>query len=62
MVLLEPAEAAQAANSLSTPPVEAALTEEEIEALHREITPEVIAADVGRYSGEGRSMMRMEPR
>ena len=51
-VLLEPAtEVTQTANSLSTPPVEAALSEEEIEILRGEITPELIAAEVSRYSG-----------
>jgi bacterial leucyl aminopeptidase len=52
MVLLEPAEAAQRANLLSAPPVESVLSQEEIEALRREITPESIAADVDRYGGK----------
>jgi bacterial leucyl aminopeptidase len=52
MVLLELAEAAQTANLLSAPPVESVLSQEEIEALRREITPESIATDVDRYSGK----------
>jgi bacterial leucyl aminopeptidase len=52
MVLLEPAGVAQRANSLSAPPIVAALSQEEIEALRREITPESIAADVDRYGGK----------
>ncbi|HEX5913161.1 MAG TPA: M28 family peptidase, partial [Rubrobacter sp.] len=52
MVLLGPAEVAQRANLLSAPPVEAALSQEEIEALRGEITPESIAADVDRYGGK----------
>ena len=52
MVLLESAEVAQTANLLSAPPVESVLSQEEIEALRREITPESIAADVDRYGGK----------
>jgi leucyl aminopeptidase len=52
VVLLEPAEVAQTANLLSAPPVESVLSQEEIEALRREITPEAIAADVDRYGGK----------
>jgi bacterial leucyl aminopeptidase len=52
MVLLEPAEVAQRANLLSAPPVEAALSQEEIEVFRGEITPESIAADVERYGGK----------
>ena len=52
LVLLEPAEVTRTANLLSAPPVEAALSQEEIEALHAEITPESIAADVSRYGGK----------
>ena len=52
MVLLEPAEVAQTANLLSAPPVESVLSQEEIESLRGEITPESIAADVDRYGGK----------
>jgi bacterial leucyl aminopeptidase len=52
VVLLEPAEEAQRANLLSAPPVESVLSQEEIEALRGEITPESIAADVDRYGGK----------
>ena len=52
VVLLEPAEVAQTANLLSAPPVESVLSQEEIESLRREITPEAIATDVDRYSGK----------
>ena len=52
MVLLEPTEVTRTANLLSAPPIEAALSQEEIETLRREITPESIAADVDRYCGK----------
>jgi hypothetical protein len=52
MVLLEPTEVTRTANLLLAPPIEAALSQKEIEALRREITPESIAADVDRYSGK----------
>jgi bacterial leucyl aminopeptidase len=52
VVLLEPAEGAQTANLLSAPPVQSVLSQEEIEALRGEITPESIAADVDRYGGK----------
>ena len=52
MVLLESTEVTQKANLLSAPPIEAALSQEEIETLRREITPESIAADVDRYCGK----------
>src|SRR3712207_3833802 len=54
MSLLEPSEVnrtAQTANLLSSPLAEAALSQEEIETFRREITPESVAADVDRYSG-----------
>jgi bacterial leucyl aminopeptidase len=51
-VLLEPFGMAQRANLLSAPPVESVLSQEEIEALRGEITPESIAADVDRYGGK----------
>jgi bacterial leucyl aminopeptidase len=52
MVLLEPTEVTRTANLLSAPPVESVLSQEEIEALRSEITPESIAADVDRYGGK----------
>jgi bacterial leucyl aminopeptidase len=52
VVLLELAEGAQTANLLSAPPVQSVLSQEEIEALRGEITPESIAADVDRYGGK----------
>jgi hypothetical protein len=52
MVLLEPTEAAQTASLLSAPSAESMLSQEEIEALRGEITPESIAACVDRYSGK----------
>lgn len=52
MSLLEPSEANQMASLLASPLAEAALSQEEIEILRSEITPESIAADVARYSGK----------
>jgi bacterial leucyl aminopeptidase len=55
MGLVEPSEVnrtAQRANLLSSPLAAAALGQEEIETFRREITPESVAADVDRYSGE----------
>jgi bacterial leucyl aminopeptidase len=51
LVLLEPTQVTRTANLLSAPPVESVLSQEEIEALRAEITPESIAADVDRYGG-----------
>lgn len=51
-VLLEPTEVTRTANLLSAPPVESVLSQEEIEALRGEITPESIAADISRYGGK----------
>jgi bacterial leucyl aminopeptidase len=52
MSLLEPSEVNQMANLLASPLAEAALSQEEIEILRSEISPEKIAADVDRYSGQ----------
>jgi bacterial leucyl aminopeptidase len=53
MGLLEPSGMNQeAANLLATSGVGPALSQEEIETFHREITPQSIAADVDRYSGK----------
>jgi bacterial leucyl aminopeptidase len=51
-VLLEPSEVNQTANLVAAPLAEAALSQEEIETFRSEITPETIAADVARYSGQ----------
>ncbi len=52
MGLLEPSGLNQGASLLPSPPVEPALSREEVEAFWREITPESVAADVDRYSGK----------
>ena len=52
MGLLETSGPTQAANLLPTSPVETALSQEEMDAFRREITPESVAADVERYSGQ----------
>jgi Zn-dependent M28 family amino/carboxypeptidase len=52
MGLLEPSGPTQAANMLAMPLVDTTLSEEEIEAFQREITPESVATDVERYSGK----------
>jgi hypothetical protein len=52
MVLLERFGVSQAANLLSAPPVELALSQEEVEVFRDEITPESIAAHVDRYGGK----------
>ena len=50
--LLEPFEVTGVANRLSSPQVEPALDQDEIEAFRCEITAESITADVERYSGK----------
>jgi bacterial leucyl aminopeptidase len=50
--LLEASGMNQAANLLARTGAEPTLSQDEIEAFHREITPQSIAADVDRYSGK----------
>ena len=52
MGLLEPFGVTRKVDLLSSPPVEFGLSQEEIEVLRAEITPESIAADVDRYGGK----------